>query len=158
VATACAGGHGRTGRFWAAVTAGWAEGLRNADVVDGGRLALMFEAAAEGLTGSDDGAHPGGPAAVAAAAADAALAASDEGAGLAEVLLAAADGGLAELERGPVADPDLARRGVVDATAAAFLLVVDVFTREMWAAPIANKTAAEVYGSSGPPCQLLPGD
>jgi len=166
VATACASGPGQTGRFWATVTAGWAEGLRNADVVDGARLALMFEAAAEGLTGGDDGAHPGGPAAVAAAAADSALAASDEGASLAEVLLAAADGGLAELERGPVTDPDLARRGVVDATAAAFLLVVDVMASVVTGEPL-PELPSDPYPSdpaAGPGdryevrCQLHPAD
>lgn len=166
VARACAGGPGRAGRFWAKVTAGWAEGLRNADEVDGGRLALMFEAAAEGLTGADDGAHPGGPAAVAAAAADAALAAADEGAGLAEVLLAAADGGLAELERGPVADPDLARRGVVDATAAAFLLMVDVMASVVTGEPL-PELPSDPYPSdpaAGPAdryevrCRLHPAD
>ncbi|MFM7064789.1 MAG: hypothetical protein ACKO04_15070 [Actinomycetes bacterium] len=136
VAGTCADGRGRAGRFWAGVTSGWAEGLRNADAVDGARLALMFEAAAEALARADGGSSPGGPTAVAAAAADAALAASDDGAALAEVLLAAADGGLVELERGPVADPELARRGVVDATAAAFLLVVDVMASVVTGEPL----------------------
>lgn len=136
VAAACAGSPGRAGRTVAAMSAGWADALRNADRVDGPRLALMLEAGAEALTGGDDGAHPGGPAAVAAAAADAALGAADTGASLAEVVLAAADGGLAELERGPVVDPALARRGVVDAVAAGFLLVLDVLASTVTGEPL----------------------
>ncbi len=136
VASACSSFTGRAGRVLAKMTAGWSEGLHNADRIDGLRMSLMLEAGAEALTGSDDGAHPGGPAAVAAAAADAALAAADDGSDLAEVLLAAADSGLVELERGPISDPDLAGRGVVDAVAAGFLLIIDVMASVVTGEPL----------------------
>ncbi|MFM7070077.1 MAG: DAK2 domain-containing protein [Actinomycetes bacterium] len=131
-----AGPSGAAGRFWERIVTGWADALRNVDRVDPTRMALMFEAAAEELVARDGAPRLGGATAVAAAAADGALAASDEGAELGDVLLAAADAGLAELERGPLADADLARRGVVDATAAGFLLVVDVMASVVTGEPL----------------------
>ena len=114
-----------SGRRLARFLAGAAEAMRNADRLDGTRMALALEAGAERLTEADDGAHPGGLPAVVAAAADAALSAADDGAGLGDVLVSAADGGLAELEQGPLVDERLSERGTVDAAAAGFLLIVD---------------------------------
>jgi hypothetical protein len=106
--------------------------LRNADTVDGERVAIGLELAAEALAPADDGAHPGGFAAVVAATAAGALGSLDRGGTLLEVLVAAADDGLEELERGPVLDPELAERGAVDAAAAGYLLFVD--TAAAWVA------------------------
>jgi hypothetical protein len=117
---------GPVGTDLAQVLAGLAEGLRNADRLDASRLAIGLELAAERLTPADDGRHAGCLPAVLAAAADAALAAVDAGADLGDTLIAAADEGLVELESGPTSNPDLVERGVVDATAAGVLLVLDV--------------------------------
>ncbi len=105
--------------------AGTGDALRNADRVDGARLALALEAGAERVTERDDGAHPGCLLAVMSAAADGALAASDRREGLDDVLVSAAEAGLEELEQGPLVDARLAERGTVDAAAAAFLLLLD---------------------------------
>src|SRR5690606_29830814 len=93
--------------------------------MDAERFALGLELAAERLAPADDGAHAGGLPAVVAAAADGALAALDAGAQLADVVIAAADDGLRELEAGPLSNPALVERGVVDASAAGFLLLLD---------------------------------
>lgn len=113
------------GRRLADFLAGLGDALRNSDRVDGARFALAMEAGAERVTESDDGAHPGCLLAVMTAAADGALAASDRGESLADVLIAAAEAGLEELEQGPLVDARLAERGTVDAAAAAFLLILD---------------------------------
>jgi hypothetical protein len=135
-AGARAAARGRGGRGTARLLAGIEEVLCNADRLDAGRLALALEAAAERFAPADDGRHPGGMAAVVAASADAALAAHDVGAGLAETLISAVDAGLEELERGPVADPVLARRGVVDAAAAGYLLVLDTLASLVTGEPL----------------------
>lgn len=129
VAVSDAGGSG-------AVLRGLAEGLRNADELDAGRLAIGLEVAAELLEQHDPGAGPGGLVAVVAAAADGALAAVDEGGSLADAILAAVDDGFAELERGPLDDPHLAERGVVDATAAGVLLVLDALASVVTGEPL----------------------
>lgn len=106
---------------------GIAEVLRNADAVDAERIAIALEVAGERLATSRVASSPGRLPVVVAVAADAALAALDDGATLGDVAIAAADEGLGELERGPVDDEFLSRRGSVDASAAGFLLMLDVF-------------------------------
>lgn len=133
---AAASAAGAPGRSLARFLAGAGTVLRNADAVDGARMALLLEAGAETLAAGDDGRHPGGFAAVVAAAADGGLAASDGGAGLAEVLVEAADAGLGELERGAEVDERLAERGVVDASAAGFLLLLDVLASVVTGEPL----------------------
>lgn len=127
-ATRPAGGH----RGFDAVLQALGAALRNADALDAERFAIGLELAAEALAPGDDGAHPGGFAAVVAATAAGALGSLDRGGPLLDVLVAAADDGLEELERGPVLDPDLADRGAVDAAAAGYLLFVD--TAAAWVA------------------------
>jgi dihydroxyacetone kinase-like predicted kinase len=127
---------GPAGRRLAGLFDGAAEVLRNADRLDGVRAALALEAGAERLAAADDGRRAGRLPAVAAAAADGALAAADDGADLGEVLVGAADAGLAELERGPEADPGLARRGTVDAAAAGFLLLLDALASVVTGEPL----------------------
>lgn len=119
---------GPAAREFSDVLAGLAEAMRNADHLDGARVAIGLELAAERLAAADDGSHAGCLPAVLAVAADAALGAVDDGATLPDVLIAAAEEGLVELESGPVNNPDLVRRGVVDPAAAGLLLVLDVFT------------------------------
>ena len=127
-ATRPAGGHGG----FDAVVQALGTALRNADSVDAARVAIGLELAAEALAPADDGSHPGGFAAVVAATAAGALGSLDRGGSLLDVLVAAADDGLEELERGPVLDPELAERGAVDAGAAGYLLFVD--TAAAWVA------------------------
>ena len=122
--------------------AGVAEAMRNADHLDGACLAIGLELATERLAGADDGSHAGCLPAVLAAAADAALGAVDNGAALPDVLIAAAEEGLVELESGPVNNPDLVRRGVVDPAAAGLLLVLDVFTGVVTDEPLPVPPAA----------------
>lgn len=139
------------GRRLARFLAGSGAALRNADRVDGLNMALALEAGAERLAAADDGSHPGGLPAVVAASADAALAAADGGSDLGEVLVSAADAGLAELEQGPLVDPRLAERGTVDATAAGFLLILDslasVVTGDPLPAPPRDQPALPAPGS-----------
>jgi len=152
------------GRRLARFLSGAAEALRNADRLDGTRLALALEAGAERLTASDDGAHPGGLPAVVAAAADAALSASDDAADLGEVLVSAADAGLAELEQGPLVDPRLADRGTVDAAAAGFLLILDSLASVVTGEPLPAPPRDEPEVPTMPPgarryeirCALIP--
>lgn len=131
---------------------GLAEAIRNADTLDAQRFAIALEVAAEHLAVSRNAASSGRLPRVVAAAADAALGSVDDGADLSEVLIAAADDGLNELERGPVDDEFLAGRGVVDATAAGFLLVIDVFTAVVTGEPLPEPprdVTAVVGGGSG---------
>jgi|GEM_PF-1111415 len=116
---------GQAGHSLDAVFAGLAEVLCNLDHLDGPGFALGLEVAAELLAPRDDGQHPGEMPAVLAATAAGALSALDDGGDLAEVVIAAADEGLAELETGPTLNPGLVDRGVVDAAAAGFLLILD---------------------------------
>ncbi len=127
---------GHPGRSLARFLGGAGEVLRNCDAVDGTRAALLLEAGAEALAAGDDGGHAGGLAAVVAAAADGGLAAADGGAALGDVLVEAADAGLGELERGAEADERLAERGVVDAAAAGFLLLLDVLASVVTGEPL----------------------
>lgn len=135
-AGAASGAKGPAGHDLAQVAAGLAEAVRNADRLDAQRFAIGLELAAERLTGADDGRHAGCLPAVVAAAADAALGAVDGGADLADAIIAAADEGLVELESGPLSTPDLVERGVVDAAAAGFLLVLDVFASVVTGEPL----------------------
>jgi dihydroxyacetone kinase-like predicted kinase len=140
---------GRSGRRIAAWFAGSAEVLRTTDRLDGPRLALVLEAGAEHLTSGADALRPGCLGSVTAAAADGALGAADTGAPLAEVLIAAADAGLAELERGPQADERLARRGAVDATAAGFLLLLDCLAAVVTGEPLPTPPPDEPVQRAG---------
>jgi hypothetical protein len=120
----------------AILLAALAESVRNADRLDAERFALALEIAAERLAPGDDGVHAGGLPAVVAAAAEGALRALDGGAGLGEVVVTAADDGLTELEAGPEQNPDLVERGVVDASAAGFLLILDVLASVVTGEPL----------------------
>lgn len=135
-AGAVEGAAGTAGRAVAKAFAGMAEALGNADQLDAERFAIGLELAAERLATRDDGSHAGCLPAVVAASADGALAALDTGADLAEVVVAAADDGLVELENGPVANPRLSERGVVDAGAAGFLLMLDVLASVVTGEPL----------------------
>ncbi len=128
--------------------AGLAEALRNADHLDAERVAIGLEIAAERLADGDDGAHAGCLPAVVAAAAAGALESLDTGADLGEVLIAAADEGLVELESGPLNNPELAELGVVDATAAGFLLVLDVFASFVTGEPMPEPPSVGPAASS----------
>jgi hypothetical protein len=127
---------GAAGRGVAAVVSGLVEAARNADTIDAGRFAIGLELGAEQLAATDDGGHPGGLPAVLGRAADAALGAVDAGADLADVVIAAADDGLAELEEGPRSNPELVERGVVDAGAAGVLLLLDVVASAVTGEPL----------------------
>gem|GEM_PF-6181717 len=104
---------------------------RNQDRLDATALAVALEAAAEVL-------HERVPAPPAAsfvpvldAVVTAALAAADDGATLAETVVAAADAGFDALEAGPGCRDDLAEAGVVDAGAAGLLVLVDALVAEV---------------------------
>ncbi len=138
---------GPAGRDLGQVLAGLADSIRNADRLDAGRFAIGLELGAERLTAADDGRHAGCLPAVLAAAADAALGAVDAGAELADAIIAAADEGLAELETGPTANPDLIERGVVDAAAAGFLLMLDVFASVVTGEPLPSPPVEPVVAA-----------
>jgi dihydroxyacetone kinase-like predicted kinase len=127
---------GRGGRSLAAFLSGLGEVFANADRIDASRFALAMEAAAERLAPRDDGRHPGGFAAVANVAADAALDSADRGSELGEAILAAAGAGIEELERGPVLDARLASKGTVDSSAAGLLLVLDALASVVTGEPL----------------------
>jgi dihydroxyacetone kinase-like predicted kinase len=136
----------RGGRALAAFLSGLGEVFANADRIDATRFALGMEAAAERLAPRDDGRHPGGFAAVANAAADAALDSADRGSELGEAILAAASAGIEELERGPVLDARLASKGTVDSAAAGLLLVLDALASVVTGEPLPEPPDA---GSGG---------
>jgi hypothetical protein len=140
------------GRGVAVVLGGLAESARNADRLDAERFALGLELAAERLAPADDGSHAGCLPAVVAVSAGAALGALDAGADLADMVIAAADDGLAELESGPQSNPALVERGVVDAAAAGFLLVLDVLASVLTGDPLPAPPLdpIEVPGGDGP--------
>lgn len=106
--------------------AGWTDAVRNADRVDAERFALALEAGAERARGSVRRPIEGTMLTVMDAAADRALAVIDAGGSLAEVLMAANDGGLDALELTSGQLPELAAAGVVDAGAAGWLVWLDV--------------------------------
>lgn len=137
---------GRGGRALAAFLSGLGEVFANADRIDATRFALGMKAAAERLAPRDDGRHPGGFAAVANAAADAALDSADRGSELGEAILAAASAGIEELERGPVLDARLASKGTVDSAAAGLLLVLDALASVVTGEPLPEPPDA---GSGG---------
>ena len=124
------------GRGLAAILGGLAESARNADRLDPERFALGLELAAERLAPADDGSHAGCLPAVVASSAAASLAALGSGAALAAMVISAADDGLVELESGPQANPALVERGVVDAAAAGYLLVLDVLAGVLTGEPL----------------------
>ena len=142
-------GRHAAGRGLAIVLGGFAESSRNADRLDAERFALGLELAAERLAPADDGAHAGCLPAVVAAAADAALGALDAGADLTDLVIAAADDGLVELESGPVANPVLVERGVVDAAAGGFLLVLDALASVLTGEPL-PAPPLDPIGEAGP--------
>ncbi len=157
---------GRPGMLLASFLEGFGEVLANSDRLDATRFALGLEAGAERLAPRDDGRHPGGFAAVANAAADAALDECDAGSDLGETILAAAGAGIEELERGPVLDAKLSERGVVDGSAAALLLVFDSLASAVTGEPLpeppgdgagfsASTSAAIRYGLG---CELITDD
>ena len=127
---------GPAGQSLATVFSGLAEVLCNLDHLDGAGLALGLEVAAELLASQENGQNRGAMAAVLAATASGALSAVDDGADLAEVVITAADEGLEELELGPQSNPDLADRGVVDAAAAGFLLMLDTLASVLTGEPL----------------------
>jgi len=133
---ALTGATGPAGQTLANLLAGLAEVLCNLDYLDGAGLALGLEVAAERLAPSDGGKRAGSMPAVVAASALAALRAVDDGADLADVVILAADEGLAELETGPRSNPDLVERGVVDAGAAGFLLILDTLASVLTGEPL----------------------
>lgn len=135
------------------VLGGLVESTRNADRMDAERFALGLELAAERLAPADDGAHAGGLPAVVAAAADGALAALDAGAQLADVVIAAADDGLRELEAGPLSNPALVERGVVDASAAGFLLLLDALASVLTGEPLPAAPIEMVEADEAPRAQ-----
>lgn len=140
----------RNGRLLAEVIDGLTEVLANADLLDAQRFSFALESAAERVSPTDDGKHAGELRAVLAEAADDALSAADRGATLGETIVSAADAGLEELERGPVVNAGLAERGVVDASAAGLLLILDAL------AAVVNGTSvptapAMASGRSAPP-------
>ena len=133
---AAEGAAGPVGQSLATVFSGLAEVLCNLDHLDGAGLALGLEVAAELLASQENGQNRGAMAAVLAATASGALSAVDDGADLAEVVITAADEGLEELELGPQSNPDLADRGVVDAAAAGFLLMLDTLASVLTGEPL----------------------
>ena len=133
---AAEGAAGPVGQSLATVFSGLAEVLCNLDHLDGAGLALGLEVAAELLASQENGQNRGAMAAVLAATAAGALSAVDDGADLAEVVITAADEGLEELELGPQSNPDLADRGVVDAAAAGFLLMLDTLASVLTGEPL----------------------
>lgn len=139
---------GRGGRALAAFLSGLGEVFANADRIDASRFALGMEAAAERLAPRDDGRHPGGFAAVANVAADAALDSVDRGSELGEAMLAAASAGIEELERGPVLDARLASRGTVDSSAAGLLLVLDALASVVTGEPLPEPPEAGIGDAS----------
>lgn len=160
--------NGRAGRSLARFVEGLGEVFANADRIDASRFALGLEAAAERLAPTDDGRHPGGFAAVANAAADAALDSADRGSELGETILAAAGAGIEELERGPVLDARLASRGSVDGAAAGLLLVLDALASVVTGEPLPEPPDRSAKVSPGAPetsrvryelrCDLLAAD
>ncbi|MGB6059677.1 MAG: hypothetical protein WBF71_15590 [Microthrixaceae bacterium] len=124
-AGAVIGAQGDAGRGLSTVLGSLADVTINADVVDGERFALALELAAERLMANSDAPEIGTMSAVLTAAASGALAALDQRLDLGDILIAASDDGLAELEAGPVSNPGLAARGAVDSAAAGLLLVLD---------------------------------
>lgn len=143
------------GRHLATVLEGVGDSLRNSDSVDAERFALALEAAAELLAQSHDGRRPGRFAAVVSEAADAALTVCDSGAPLPDVVIAAAAGGIEELERGPETDPVLAERGTVDPAGAGLLLVLDALASVVSGEPLPERPVARAEVTDAPTAQVL---
>lgn len=174
--------YGAGGRMVADLLSAFAEVSSSADSIDAQRFALVLELAAElmaerqatprrsGETDSDahDGSadidSSGGLASVVAASSVGALRAADQRLPLVEVIIAAADEGLDELESGVAMNPRLATSGVVDAAGAAYLLTLDCFAAIASGDPLPEPpvTAPDPVGSSGTrfriSCVVLPSD
>lgn len=118
---------GVVGTWMVAFFQGLSEAAAATDDLDGGRLAIAFELGAERAAERCASPFPGGVDDVAGAAVEAALAAADDGGDLAAVVSAAAQAGVEALEQTPHGRADLAAAGVVDAGAAAFVVVLDAF-------------------------------
>lgn len=118
---------GVVGRWLVAFFQGLAEAASATDDLDGGRLAVAFELGAERAAERCASPFPGGIDDVAGAAVEAALVAADDGGDLAAVVVAAAQAGVEALEQTPQGRADLASAGVVDAGAAAFVVLLDAF-------------------------------
>lgn len=133
----------------------------SADSIDAERFALALEMAAELAAGATVGAprgeYPGthggtdrgsggtgGVVAVLAAASVGALRALDQDMSLVEVVIAAADEGLDELESGVATNERLAHAGVVDAAGAVFLLVLDSLAAIATGDPLPEPPVEEV--------------
>ncbi|MGB3412167.1 MAG: hypothetical protein WBA45_13335 [Microthrixaceae bacterium] len=153
-AGAVRGAQGDAGRGLSMVLGSLADVTSNADVVDGERLALALELAAERLLAESDAPEIGTMSAVLTAAASGALSALDQRMDLGDILIAASDDGLAELEAGPVSNPGLAARGAVDSAAAGLLLVLDALAAVVTGeppptAPTEQLSQAEAIGVAG---------
>jgi len=116
---------GRAGPLLAQFIAGFAELGRNADAFDADRVAMACEEGARRMTESVRRVSPGSMVTVAESVAAAALAGSDDGMALADLLIEMAERGLDALEATPEASEQLADAGAVDAGAAGLLVLVD---------------------------------
>lgn len=122
----CAGtGNGTAGRLVAEFLAGVGELCRNTDSLDGTRLAMALEVGAERVADGLGSPRPGGMPAVVSAVAQRALELSDDDLPLPDLIIGVADAGLDALEDTPRQWAPLAEAGVVDAGAAAFLVLID---------------------------------
>jgi hypothetical protein len=139
---------GPVGRWVATWLSGVAEVLRSTDRLDGERCALALEAGAEAAVAGGAPAGPGTFGSVSAAAATGALAVADDGGPLPAVLIAAADAGLEELERGP--DSDASLGGAVDAASAALLLVLDSLASVVTGEPLPQPPPSGGADDGGP--------
>ena len=108
----------------AAVLAGLADLGRNADALGPEQLAMALEVAAERVAAVPI-ARGEAVTRLLVVVARAALALSDDGVGLADLVVAIADAGLDELERAAAEDDARAEAGVVDPASAAVLVVMD---------------------------------
>lgn len=120
-----AGAVGTAGNMVAEFLAGLGELCRNTDALDPTRLAMGFEVGVERLVDVVGEERPGGIPSVATVAARTALRLADEGIGMADLVLAVAEDALDALEATTDLRPPLAEAGVVDAGAAAFVVVLD---------------------------------
>ncbi len=105
---------------------GFAEACRNLDFIGPVQLGIALELAAEYASEVKPGSAHCVESTMQRAAA-AALAEADKGGDLAATILAAADAGLDDMEGFAQADPQLSEAGVVDATTASWLVLLESF-------------------------------
>ena len=105
---------------------GFAEACRNLDFIGPVQLGIALELAAEYASEVKPGTAHCVESTMQRAAA-AALAEADKGGDLAATILAAADAGLDDMEGFAQADPQLSEAGVVDATTASWLVLLESF-------------------------------